>query len=211
MPPDHGPPPIPTTCAHRPTIGGRVAPWVNVQLADGGVDFRNQHRARVEYALSRKVCQVCGTGLRYPMVLLGDSDSLVQLLFAEPPLHAECAVYTTRACPMVAGEKAQYATGPSLSQGPRGKECFDPGCSCGGWVSANPPGGEKATEPHPWFAVWATRYVVAFHPDGSVLGALVHPDDVLVVRLVSRPGEGRCWEKITDWRDRYERPEMSIA
>src|SRR5882757_3826427 len=30
---------IPASCSGRPTVGGVVAPFVNIRLADGGVDF----------------------------------------------------------------------------------------------------------------------------------------------------------------------------
>lgn len=210
---DHGgPPPIPATCAARPTIGGRVAPWVNVQLADGGVDYRRQHRTRVITALKRGLCQVDGIPLRHPIVLLGGPESVRHLLFAEPPLHPECAVYTSRACPLVAGALAQTATGLSVSQGKRGQTCFEPGCTCGGWVPSTPDDAkDEPVEAHPWYAVYASRFSIATRPDGDVFGALVELDDVLAVRLVSRPGEGRCWTTITDALTDYERPDTSTV
>ncbi|GAB3156453.1 hypothetical protein GCM10027258_62910 [Amycolatopsis stemonae] len=202
-------PPIPARCAHRPTIGGRVIPWINVQLADGGVDFRSQHTARVRAALKARRCQVCAQPLTEPVVLLGGPTALRQLLFAEPPLHPECAVYTSRACPVVAGEATKAPTGRRLSEGGRGQRCFVKGCDCGGWVPT--PGGDglhHELELYPWFAVYANTFNVAVSPDGDVLGALLMPADVLRVRLVSRPGEGRCWQTVTDALADYEAPDM---
>jgi len=206
--PTHPVPPIPATCAHRPTVGGRVAPYINVHLADGGVDFRRQHRTRVEEVLERRWCQVCATPLRHPIVLLGGPHALKQLLFKEPPLHPECAVYTTRACPMVAGQLTEFAHGLSVAETRRGKKCFEPGCGCAGWVSTDP-GGDRGPA-HPWYAVYARNYRVVDGTDGQVLGALVLPAEVLRVRLVSRPGEGRCWQDAPDALADYEPPILSL-
>jgi hypothetical protein len=205
-----GPPPIPATCAHRPTIGGRVKPWINLELADGGIDFRRQHRSRVITALQRRLCQVCGTALRQPIVLFGGPNDLHDLIFSEPPLHAECGVYTSLACPVVAGERTTAPSGPSVSQGKRGKTCYLPGCDCDGWVPSTPD--DATTEPvelHDWFAVYARNFGITYRPDGSILGAIVQPHEVLGVRLISRPGQGRCWERVEDALAGYEPPETT--
>jgi len=149
------------------------------------------------------------TPLRHPIVLFGNPTELTQLLFHEPPLHPECATYASKACPAVAGQLTKAATGPSVSQGRRGKQCFDPGCDCGGWVPDE--NAAKVIDPHPWYAVYASNFRVATAEDGEVLGALVFPEEVLVVRLVSRPGEGRCWTAVPDALDGYEPPDMRVA
>lgn len=205
-----GAPPIPATCEHRPTIGGRVAPWINLPLADGGVDFRRHHRRLMELALQRGLCQVCGTRLGSPIVLLGGPEALNQLLFGEPPLHPECALYTTKACPIVAGELTKHPVGPSVSQGKRGKVCPTPGCDCAGWVPSTAQ--DAVDEPkatRPWYAVYATDYAIALRPDGSVFGAMLSPGQVLRVRLVSTPGEGRCWTVVSDALAEYQPPDTA--
>lgn len=205
-----GPPPIPATCEHRPTIGGRVTPWVNVHLADGGIDFRSQHRTRVIEALSRSLCQVCGLPLGHPIVLLGGPKSLRQLIFGEPPLHPECAVYTSKACPVVAGERTHTPTGPSISRGKRGEKCFEPGCDCGGWVPSTPDdAGHEPLDLEPWYAVYASGFSIATAPDGNIIGALLSPSQVLVIRLISRPGQGRCWVNAPDALADYEAPTLT--
>lgn len=206
--PDPVGPPIPATCAHRPTVGGRVIPYINVRLADGGVDFRRQHTARMVEILENGWCQVCATPLQRPLVLLGGSTSLKQLLFPEPPLHPECAVYTTKACPMVAGEVTEARSGPSVAEGKRGEKCFEPGCDCDGWVNNT---GEGPVEPHTWFAVYARNFRIAYDTGGKPLGALVFPDEVLVVRKVSEPGQGRCWQVVPDALAGYERPVLTFG
>jgi hypothetical protein len=201
--------PIPARCSDRPTIGGRVIPWINVRLADGGVDFRAQHTSRLRAALTEWRCQVCSQPLTFPIVLLGGPTALKQLLFDEPPLHAECAVYTSRACPVVAGEATRLPSGRKLSEGHRGERCPVEGCDCGGWIPT--PGDverKHPTEPHAWFAVYATGFNIAVSPTGDLLGALLLPRQIRTVRLVSRPGEGRCWTTVVDALADYEPPDM---
>jgi hypothetical protein len=199
-------PPIPATCAHRPTIGGLVRPWVNVELADGGIDFRGQHRTRAEQAITQRLCQMCGIGLRHPIVLLGGPDQLQMLMFVEPPLHPECAAYTSHACPMVAGRMEHYPDRPRLAEGPRGAVCFLSGCDCGGWVNHDPSttGGLPA---HPWYAVYAAAYTWARDQHGTLL-VLTTPALVSGVRLVSQPGQGRSWSRIPDALADYQPPQF---
>lgn len=166
-------PPIPLALVHRPTVGGLVKPWINVELADGGVDFRAQHHARTRECLTESLCQVCGRKLYGLVVLLGGPTQLASLSFDEPPLHPECASYATRACPMLAGRQTHFAPGPALSEGRRGDRCATPGCDCGGWVST--PGLDRvdhAGKPaHPWFAVYASEWAVLITSDGMPWGA----------------------------------------
>jgi hypothetical protein len=200
-------PPIPATCAHRPTIGGLVKPWINVELADGGVDFRAQHRRRAELAITRRLCQVCGTRLRNLAILLGGPDPLRHLMFGEPPLHPECAVYTSRACPMVAGDMTAYPTRPRLAEGARGATCPTPGCDCGGWVTHDP-GDRTGRAAHPWYAVYATAYTWARDQHGTLM-VLTAPTAVRKVRLISRPGEHLFpWRAVPDALAGYQPPQF---
>jgi hypothetical protein len=205
------PVPIPATCQYRPTIGGRVIPYINVRLGDGGVDFRHHHGTRTDEVLRRGLCQVCARPLLHPLVLLCGPAALKQLLFDEPPMHPECAVYATQACPMLAGQSLRFASGPSVSEGRRGKACSEPGCDCEGWVASSTSVGRAGQPAHPWYAVYARRFSRNCDPTGRVVGALLFPEDVLRVRLVSRPGEGRCWELVPDALADYEPPQITIA
>ncbi|WP_292974996.1 hypothetical protein [Mycobacterium sp.] len=195
---EHVRPPIPATCEQRPTIGGVVIPWVNVQLADGGVDFRSQHESRAQTCWTQGICQMCATPIGHPIVLLGGPEQVAKLQFDEPPLHPECAVYATLACPMVAGRLERFADRELVSAGQRGAACTVPGCDCGGWVPT--PGLEPATggrPAHPWYAVYVSGYslgVTANHTD-RVHAGVVERAQVLAVRHVSTPGLGRIWKR----------------
>lgn len=204
-------PPIPATCAHRPTIGDYVRPWVNVELADGGIDFRSQHRRRAELAITTQLCQVCGQPLQRPIVLLGGPNQLQTLVFAEPPLHPECAVYTSHACPMVAGRMNHARNSASLAEGPRGTTCPVLGCDCGGWVPADQPNEPTETqEPQPWYAFYVTAYTSVRDQRGKLL-AMTTPTEVRRVRLVSQPGEGRVWTAVGDALRNYQAPTFTPA
>ncbi|OIN80749.1 hypothetical protein [Mycobacterium malmoense] len=199
MHPDTIRPPIPATCESRPTVAGLVVPFANVRLADGGVDFRSQHESTVQRCWREGLCQLCGTTLRRPIVFLGGPRQVAALQFDEPPLHPECAVYASQACPMVAGRIDRYATRDPVSAGPRGSICFEPDCDCGGWV-AHPgltpsPGGDPA---HDWYAVYVSGFALGISEDcpGRVHSGAISPDQVLAVRHVSTPGIGRTWTRI---------------
>ncbi|MBI3226607.1 MAG: hypothetical protein HYZ39_16290 [Mycolicibacterium cosmeticum] len=199
--PDTAPAPrpaIPATCEARPTIGGYVIPWVNVQLADGGVDFRAQHESRSQRCWREGLCQVCAKPITHPIVLLGGPGHLAALQFDEPPLHPECAVYVSHACPMVAGRLDRFADRDTITNGHRGGTCPDPGCKCGGWVptagAAEPVPGKPA---HDWYAVYVSDYACAVTAErpNRIHSGLVDPVHVLAVRHVSTPGVGRTWTR----------------
>lgn len=194
-------PAIPATCAARPTLGGLVIPWVNVQLADGGVDFRSQHESRAQRCWIEGLCQLCGKRIDGPpFVLLGGPRQVAGLKFDEPPLHPECAVYATQACPMVAGRIDRYADRETIANGHRGEECPDPECNCGGWVPTPglkpAPGGAPA---HDWYAVYVSGYSLGITTDrpDRVHSGIPAPGQVIFIRHVSSPGTGRIWKRIS--------------
>jgi hypothetical protein len=148
-------PPIPASCADRPTVGGLVAPYVNLVLADGGIDFRSPHQARYEKCWRGGFCQVCARPLTPLGVFFGGPRQVRTRRFDEPPLCLPCAVYASRACPMVAGRMSHYADRERLSEGRRGHVCPDDTCECGGFRAADPDSHDASGEPaHDWFAVY---------------------------------------------------------
>lgn len=194
-------PSIPVRLAERPTVAGLVQPWVNVQLADGGVDFRQTYGTHRSRAWLEQRCQVDGEPITGLMVFLGGPNQIAGGgYFDEPPLHPECAAYVTKACPMVAGRMTHYRANASITESARGAVCPDPGCDCGGWVATDhtlrddgsiavalvdraEPRGDPA---HVWYAVYARSYALAKTPEGVLLGGV--PLDVLRIRKVSHPG-----------------------
>lgn len=179
-------PPIPVALVHRPTIGGLVAPWVNVQLADGGIDFRTTHYKKWVQAWTEGICQTCGRPLRRESVFFGGPNQL-EHYFSEPPLHPECAAYAKQACPMVAGRMATYSDRPELANGPRGATCPEPGCDCGGWVPHDGGMAHPGAPAHEWWEVWATGWNFVITIERRFLGGV--PTGVLRKRLISTPPE----------------------
>jgi hypothetical protein len=203
--------PIPASCAHRPTVGGVVQPWINVQLADGGVDFRSSHNATYERCWTKNLCQVCGNPTGHPAVLFGGPNQLASGHFDEPPLCVPCAMYASHACPMVAGRQPRYADRERLSEGRRGQTCPDPDCHCGGWTPADPNQTDSGGDPaHEWYAVYIDPACYAVTANKAVVrcsdrgceherlivngGKLTAPP--LKVVLVSTQDEGRVWRRL---------------
>lgn len=204
-------PDIPVSCATRPVVGGLVAPFVNLRMADGGVDFRSPHQARYEECWTKGLCQTCGSVIRGLAVLFGGPNQLRDRRFDEPPLCAPCALYASRACPMVAGRMDAYADRDRVSEGHRGETCPDPGCACGGFRLADPSQADHKGDPaHPWYALYVRpgMYQVTAHKTvircsdlgceherTLVNGCRLTAEPVKVI-LVSEPGAGRVWQKI---------------
>jgi hypothetical protein len=207
--------PIPATCANRPTVGGLVAPFANIRLKDGTVDFRSPHQATYARCWTERLCQVCGGALTRPAVLFGGPNQVASGHFDEPPLCPPCALYASKACPMVAGRQAHYATRARVSEGARGHICPDEACDCGGFVPTDPDSADHGGEPaHAWYAVF-------IHPMGyNVTGHHVqtrctdggcndlHKRTVInggqltakpyKILLASKPGVGRIWQRATE-------------
>lgn len=189
-------PPIPMRLVNRPTTGGLVSPWVNIVLADGGVDFRQTKGTNWRDAWTKGLCQVDGQPVGSPLVFLGGPNQVAPGgFFDEPPLHPECAAYAMKACPMISGRMSHYRAAPSVTEGHRGEVCPTPGCECGGFLASDQvldgkggvtirPADERrssAGEPaHAWYAVYARTCRIALNPEGRLLGGV--PTNIIRIR-----------------------------
>jgi hypothetical protein len=207
-------PAIPASLASRPVKGGLAQPWANVELADGGVDFRTAHHTRYAECWKQCLCQSCGNPTGDPAVLICGPRQVLNRRFDEPPTCPPCALYVSKACPMVNGHTEVYPSRPRVSEGHRGEKCTDPGCNCGGWVETDPEhsadqGGQAAL---PWYACWIhpEDYTVTAHwtktrctdlgcdHDRLIVNGAILNAPPLKVFLVSEPGAGRIWRKLTE-------------
>ncbi|WP_154697041.1 hypothetical protein [Lentzea guizhouensis] len=154
--------PVPARLEGRPRQGGLVVPWVSVQLGDGTFDFGNMHNTRASLCFVESRCQIDGQQIApQPLVFFVSERSLEDLTTTEPPVHPECAAYSRRACPMVAGQMKRYRRTPSRAHGPAGEVCFDPGCECGGWVRTPGQGETNAGQPaQRWYMVWCRNFAI---------------------------------------------------
>src|SRR5947208_4982689 len=123
--------PVPARCARRPTVGdGLVVPYISVAAGDGRFLLGNVHNAKAVECIVGKLCQVCGEDLTRPAVILAPDSALAKRFTGEPALHPECARYSERVCPMVAGRMLNFRGGHT----PPGLPCNVAGCDCGGWA-----------------------------------------------------------------------------
>lgn len=205
--------PVPASCADRPLVGGLVAPWVNIRLADGGVDFRTPHQATFERCWRENLCQTCGHPIRHRAVLFGGPRQLSSRRFDEPPLCVPCALYASQACPMVSGRMPYYADRERVSEGKRGHVCPDASCVCGGFVESDPDAYDASGESaHEWYALyvvpgsWQLTAKEVYSPcsDGgcnelhkrTLLSGCRLLGAPLKTVLVSTPSTGRIWQRI---------------
>jgi hypothetical protein len=203
---------IPASCADRPTVGGLVAPFVNIRLADGGVDFRTPHHATYERCWLENLCQTCGNPIDRLTVLFGGPRQFRSRTFDEPPLCPPCALYASQACPMVSGRMERYADRERLAEGRRGHVCPDRSCNCGGFRDSDPNAYDASGEPaHEWYAVYTLvgawrltgNHVEIACSDRGCLHKRLNINgcqltaDPLKVMLVATPTLGRVWRRMT--------------
>ncbi|MFD8882050.1 hypothetical protein ACFV0H_05945 [Streptomyces erythrochromogenes] len=122
-------PAIPAACAHRPTHGGLVVPYVSFEHNGlpvfGGLDPVKRARA-----FENGLCQICARPLeRWFYVLVRPQD--VSVGYApEPGLHPPCLMYSEKACPMLSGASATYRKDSVIARHPAGRPCDNPDCPC---------------------------------------------------------------------------------
>jgi len=178
-------PSIPQRCESRPLLGGLVVPYISL-VAEGRTHLGGTHGKRVAECVAHYLCQVCGQRLGDPPYLFLATQTMIDEGFSgEPALHPECAAYSAKACPMVAGRMATYSKHP---HDVTGTACNEPGCGCGGWVSDE---SANAGRPAPsWFRVWVRTYAIGVKEPGPVtvgnVSGCVFKGQIVKVRPVAR-------------------------
>lgn len=180
-------PPIPARLAHRPTRSGLAVPYISMEI-DGQALLGEVRGIRVAECVVNRLCQACGQKiLQRPFVFLVTQQMLDDGFSPEPPLHPECAAYSIKACPMVAGRMPTYSR---AERDHTGKPCTVEGCDCGGIVTHNE--GKRGEPSVPWFSAWIPDYQIAVRSTelplvvGNVNGCLFTGAPVKV-RPVPRP------------------------
>jgi hypothetical protein len=208
-------PDIPASCAARPVHGGLVVPWAQVVLADGAPDFLAPHHAKTERCWAEGRCQIHGGLLDRPCIVAGGPLQMAELHFDEAPLCIPCALYSSRACPMLGGRRLAYTRHDKISNGPRGQVCpqHGAGCDCGGWTETNPGLGGHGGEPaHDYYACYVTpgqwqltgtwverrcpdKHCKRVHRRLVTNGAYLTAPPAKIIH-VSAPGQGRLWARL---------------
>lgn len=162
--------PIPQRLAGRPVQGGRVVPWVALELPDGSWEFRGCQRSKVKHCFTNTVCQVCGQSIAGVVVFFFAEPDLADMTTDVPPCHPECAAYSIPTCPMINGRLRTYTSMQTRAE--RTTKCTDPRCDCGGYIKVDHH--DRTGVPAPaWFTVWCRDYAGVVGDDGRVWGAKV--------------------------------------
>jgi len=97
--------PIPDRMKRLPISNkGYPVPWF-VAFHNGDWDFRVIGPGKIESAVKRKLCWLCGQPLGVHQVFTLGPMCSVNRVSAEPPSHLECADYAARACPFLSKPK----------------------------------------------------------------------------------------------------------
>jgi len=175
-------PAIPVCLAHRPVIGGLAAPYITVEHRDGTATLGAVHSRRVDECLVKRLCQACGRPLGTRAVVFVRQTDIDHGYSAEPALHPECAAYSSRACPVLAGTMTRYRSAP---RNITDKRCPDPGCDCAGWVEDDDQVRAGRTV-EPYYALWMRLgdYGLAADERGAPIGVAL-PQQPLKIRPVN--------------------------
>ncbi|TDB86466.1 hypothetical protein E1264_17870 [Actinomadura sp. KC216] len=177
--------PIPVPCAHRPTVGGLVVPWVTLRHPHAGWLLGRTRSDLMAACVRERRCQTCGEPLGARVVVMCRPEDLAQGYTAEPGMHPECAAYAGRACPMLAGRMDHHHRHPVSMAHLR---CDNPACACQVWGDS-PDRQTRAGQPaDDYIAVWldARDYRPAVDERGKVRGVALR--GVRFLRLRPIPG-----------------------
>ncbi len=87
---------------------GYYVPWF-VAWIDGEPDFRVVASGKINEALVRNLCWICGKTLgRYKAYVVGPIGGVVNRTSPEPPSHTDCADFAAQVCPHLVHPNAKY-------------------------------------------------------------------------------------------------------
>lgn len=173
-------PPILARLHDAPTAQGLTIPYLTLRH-HGHITLWG-HRAHVtpvwgavdpeRYALvlALGLCQICGNGLGDRVVVFARPQDWLRGIGPEAGLHPECADYSARGCPMLAGRMPHYR---STAVAARFTPCDNPECGCRLWIRPGVDSEEALRAGQPadaWYALWLNGedYQIVHHPgDGS--------------------------------------------
>jgi hypothetical protein len=108
---------IPDFLSHLPVWNGLPVPWTTM-LIDGEPDFRSIDILRVLDCAKKRMCGICGKEIPKGdwIAFIGGPLCVKHRQFVDPPMHKDCAYFSAKACPFLAGTKREYATGESKTE-----------------------------------------------------------------------------------------------
>lgn len=81
---------------------GYPIPWFVARPANGPIDFRVMDPDHLLNAVHDRLCWVCGKRHHKDVAFIGGPLSTVQGLYADPPAHLDCAMFSIKVCPFLA-------------------------------------------------------------------------------------------------------------
>jgi hypothetical protein len=111
---------IPDFLAHFPRSGEYIAvkagagPVAFTQMwIDGKPDFRVVDSEKSLKCVQEKLCAICGAQLGQFCYFIGGPLSRQNRFFVDPPMHEQCAMFASKVCLFVSGERDKYSKTPS--------------------------------------------------------------------------------------------------
>lgn len=99
---------IPDFLSHLKVYGGYPVPFVQKWI-DGKPDFRVIDPDRSDECVKDKLCAICGRRLGEYCYFIGGEQCKQNHLFADAPMHEQCAEFAAETCPFVSGKKHEYS------------------------------------------------------------------------------------------------------
>jgi hypothetical protein len=125
----------------------------------GEPDFRVVDSRKMEQALRRNLCWICGGPLGVHRASVIGPMCALNRCISEPPSHTDCAEYAAHACPFLATPRAKRNE----------KDLPDERVAPSGMIRRNPGA----------IGVWVARKVTPFRQEQSILFRLGEPENVL--------------------------------
>lgn len=110
-------PPLPDRMKALPVHRGYPVPWF-VAVVDGVPDFRIADERKMQLAMTRSQCWLCGETLGSKRTFVVGPMCAINNISSEPPSHLECARFAAQACPFLVRPHAQRREG-NLPEGSR--------------------------------------------------------------------------------------------
>jgi hypothetical protein len=102
---------IPAFLSHLKIYNGYAVPFIQMWI-DGKPDFRVVDPAKVLECVNKSLCAICGVKLGEFCYFIGGDLSKDNQLFADPPMHEQCAEFASKTCPFVSGKRQEYSNRP---------------------------------------------------------------------------------------------------
>lgn len=99
---------VPQHLAHLRQWNGIPVPFT-VAWADDVPDFRVVNPEHVRDCFVKRLCGVCGRNLGEFAYFIGGPQCKDHRLFADPPMHKDCAIFAAHACPFLNGSTKSYS------------------------------------------------------------------------------------------------------